>query len=712
MTGVQTCALPISRIDQAGQENVGYDTLKRQLGDIGVGFDMLKLSLRAASDSMSVTYEEAQRLGVEFARISGLSRAQSDTLAEQVAVGGGFGRSFGADPGRANGFFASMKGLGITNTTDDTRRMALLIGEGIAKSGAFTRTEELLQSVAVYAGQQTRSALAPANVGAYTGMLTGMVGSGIPGMDVAGSAAILGRVNGAIAGGGAAGEAGQAFMYRAIGSRLGLDPLQVQALQEGGAFGTGRSAFGPNSVDARYRQKFGGTGPGAAAESDTTNLEMVMDGLKRVYGGNSSLMASAGSRLLGLNISQFKGLASVDSNKLGGLSSALERNGINVSDLAGTSISNLATIATGGRGDLEQQARSLRGRRDKPLTTAESASLDEALKSADIEKLRDVLLKLSATRDQQETVGSQTRDSVQKLDKTIQDYADKMVPLTNDMRNAMVYLAGDRGKMTARGIGEAVRAGEVKDAETEAAEQKRALGVSMADTLRQMRANGTWSMPAQREVEKQYETESARIDANLAARTRQINGVQEYRGGGMSFENAIHAQESDSGRDPRTSIDGAVGDMQMMPKTFAAFALPGERIDNANDNRRVAGRYIEHLRKVSGGDPSRMAVGYFSGEGNISPAGAPLPYLRDTHDGNGKYVSGYVNDVIGRMNAPQRNGTSTTPLPGGAQRPGSSNTTVRLQGEFRLADGSGHERAPPVQIQTEVNQASPYGQYP
>lgn len=108
---------------------------------------------------------------------------------------------------------------------------------------------------------------------------------------------------------------------------------------------------------------------------------------------------------------------------------------------------------------------------------------------------------------------------------------------------------------------------------------------------------------------------------------------------------AILKQESGNRDNIPTSIDGAVGPGQITPDTFARYAQPGERIDNPDDNRTVHKRIIDDLTAKSGGDPARIAVGYFSGDGNIAPSDSPTPWKRDTKDGNGKYVSSYVADI-------------------------------------------------------------------
>ncbi|MHC2163143.1 lytic transglycosylase domain-containing protein [Bradyrhizobium ottawaense] len=116
---------------------------------------------------------------------------------------------------------------------------------------------------------------------------------------------------------------------------------------------------------------------------------------------------------------------------------------------------------------------------------------------------------------------------------------------------------------------------------------------------------------------------------------------------------AIYAQESGSGRNTSTSVTGARGGMQIQPETFKQYARPGERIDNETDNLAVGKRIIDDLSAKSGGDPARIAVGYFSGAGNIAPPGSPTPWKQDRADPTGKTVSSYVADVLGRVNGKQ-----------------------------------------------------------
>src|SRR5208337_784896 len=112
---------------------------------------------------------------------------------------------------------------------------------------------------------------------------------------------------------------------------------------------------------------------------------------------------------------------------------------------------------------------------------------------------------------------------------------------------------------------------------------------------------------------------------------------------------AIIGQESGGNPNEATSINGARGTGQIMPGTFARYAKPGENIDNPADNLAVSRRIIADFSAKYQNDPERVAVAYFSGEGNVAPAGNPTPWRHDRADGNGKLVSSYVADIQKRL---------------------------------------------------------------
>jgi hypothetical protein len=77
------------------------------------------------------------------------------------------------------------------------------------------------------------------------------------------------------------------------------------------------------------------------------------------------------------------------------------------------------------------------------LSPDEAAMLDKAVATpgADDSALKAAVVKLSANRDMQTTVGDETRNSIAKVDNTISDFASKLLPLTNSIREAVVSVA-------------------------------------------------------------------------------------------------------------------------------------------------------------------------------------------------------------------------------------------------------------------------------
>lgn len=161
-----------------------------------------------------------------------------------------------------------------------------------------------------------------------------------------------------------------------------------------------------------------------------------------------------------------------------------------------------------------------------------------------------------------------------------------------------------------------------------------------------------------------------------------------------TLHRAIVGQESggrqyDSKGNVLTSIDGAQGAGQMMPETFKKYALPGEKISNREDNLAASRRAIDDYYRKYDGDAGRVAVAYFSGEGNVAPAGSPTPYRTDAKDGNGKATSSYVSDIQKRVGtqtaqADQPPGTSqgdsVPPAPAGDGTPGAPVQAPKAEG--------------------------------
>ncbi|RVT91413.1 hypothetical protein EOD42_22420 [Rhodovarius crocodyli] len=444
-------------IGAAQQESIVYDTLRNQLGGTGsgIGFNRLRDRLRASSFETATTYEETQALAGLFAR-----RGNSNSLgiADDVTQAGGFARSFGFDPSSGVAAFASMRGMGITSNAEEGRRLGLMIAEGIAHGGVFAKAEEFLAEIAGFSEQQTRSSLSRANVEGYTGALAGLLAMRQPGLDVSGAANLLSRANSAIERGGAAGEAGQSFMWSTVGRRLGLDPLMATMLQEGGMFATGRNTFGAGTALGDSLRASGVSIPGRAAGSDTTVFQMVTEGLRSRY-SNPVLRLNATANMFGLNMRQADALSRLQPAELNSIEGLLGADGIRT--LSATGIQSLARIGRGGMPELNSIADEFAGRTGRDaLTPAESRRLSEARTAAlsgdseAVQQLRRVLAEIAAGRQQEETEGGRTRRTVQDVEKAIRDMATAFVGPMNTARDALLVLAGRDGR--------ALTAGEVR----------------------------------------------------------------------------------------------------------------------------------------------------------------------------------------------------------------------------------------------------------
>lgn len=103
----------------------------------------------------------------------------------------------------------------------------------------------------------------------------------------------------------------------------------------------------------------------------------------------------------------------------------------------------------------------------------------------------------------------------------------------------------------------------------------------------------------------------------------------------QDFVDAIEDQESEGSKttNPR----------QIQRNTFERFKRGKESWDNPKDRIAVSNRYVNHFRKITGGNPSYMAATYIGGEGGLDKKNWGRT------DKNGKSISSYVSDVEKRL---------------------------------------------------------------
>ncbi len=337
-----------------------------------------------------------------------------------------------------------MRGIGLTSDVNDSRRLALLIGEAVGKSDAFAKADEVMEAIGNFATSQARQSLSSVNLAGYAGLFAGMMESKTPGLDATGTANIIAQVSRSLSRGGAHGEASQ-FMSAAIGSRLGMNPFETQIWQEGGAFATLNDMFGKDSMAA----KFGMDGP---TGNNMVLLEHLKE-LRRNYGAHPAMLAQAAANHFDVSMNQAMALLSLDPKSMGSIKGRIEKlDGVNLDDVNMSSLATLGRIETGGRDTWEAVAADLESRTGKDaLSEKQRKEMRDALDSGNAEKIKDVLSRLAATRDQSGTQGKDIRDSRVALENLKTSIADKLVPYTQDIRQGVLFMAG-KGEMSSREV--------------------------------------------------------------------------------------------------------------------------------------------------------------------------------------------------------------------------------------------------------------------
>ncbi|ECN9265220.1 lytic transglycosylase domain-containing protein [Salmonella enterica subsp. enterica serovar Typhimurium] len=417
------------KIDKAQDAAIGFDKIYRQIGGIA-SYSAIKYGVYGASNRLGMDVGEGIQLAQQYSRAANLR--EGDSLKEGMLLSGGLARTYGIEPGSVAGVMGGLRGANISRGDQDSRRIGLIIGETIAKSNAFAKADEIIQAVGQYAIAQARQSLSQPNIGAYGGAMASLMSANIPGLDAAGSSALLSRVNSALMQGGAGGAASQ-FLTSRVGQSMGLSPFQLRVLQEGGMFGTANSMFGQGSMYGRTH-KGGPTG-------DTSFFEATRNQLRKNYGAGSDDYYLALSQHMGISVNQAMALDQMSPQNVNGASSRLRRLGLDLSKMNAQGIGTIGKIE-GGKNLKDIAAGFLRQSGPNALSSSEKRQLAEAMSGGDVEKQKDVLSQIAYKHGSEATEGSQIRDSVAELNNSFTSYADKALPYLNTMRMALLKLSG------------------------------------------------------------------------------------------------------------------------------------------------------------------------------------------------------------------------------------------------------------------------------
>ena len=349
------------------------DQFMRQVKPTGEEFLALRDRLAGVGKDLGVAGEDAARLGAAYLKAAG---GTADSAIAGATNAAGFGRGFGIDPNASAESFGRIEFLTGGKGGMGQKELAILIGETIAKSGMWAKSEAVLETFKNHVEQvSARTLQAPGDLGEFAALRASMYSNTqYPGLKSSGEN-LLGAMQSAIAnpGGGIGGE----FMMNQLMQRAtGLsDPFSL--------------LYARQSMSLTDRTRSG-----------RTLAEEMVSAAERQFGpaGDDGVDVMAGS-VFHMTGPQFRAIKSAIAGMGGGgfgdAAQRLQDQGIDLKTMRPDAIADaLKTVGASGP-ELGAMARQYLGRQD----VAESGTgqgLREALGSGDTERLRAALLKTEA----------------------------------------------------------------------------------------------------------------------------------------------------------------------------------------------------------------------------------------------------------------------------------------------------------------------------
>ena len=426
-------------MEQAKVRNVDLDTLKRQMGDLGVSF----------SDLSEQSWKAAQGLGIangEFVKLEGQANAESGgayrtpaELATASRSGADLGRAYGLDPSQGVNFVSGMQRM---NSRQNNKELATQLAEAIVNAQGKATPGEVMQAMQGFAAAQNRfNAVNPnPNVfgNAYGSMLTGD-------MTADHASSILGTANASMQRMGGT-EASRNFLMQ----QFGMDPIRAQLRAEGGLFSNGLDNQDVSGFMSRRGVKdWDSQNKGPAG----SNLAVTMQGLDRAYSGRGQngveLELDAVKNMFGLkSLGDAASLANASTSDHNGIDTVLKNAGVGVGDVREGGLQAIAGISKAGSfDDLDKLYRmgpdAIRNRKD--MQPGDIAAMDKAEQSGNFQQMQNEMVRVLSGKGQEDTQAT----TQQKIDANISDIKSQigsyLIPLAQAGTQAVVWMANKIG---------------------------------------------------------------------------------------------------------------------------------------------------------------------------------------------------------------------------------------------------------------------------
>lgn len=424
-------------VDMAKDRALGLDTLKRQMGDVGVSFDKLKEYADRLSDGLGVNSQEFVKLEANLQRLSRTTESP-ESLASATAFGVGVSRSYGLESGAAGSFFGGMRNI---DPRQNNRELAVILADTIARSGMNSRADEVMQAIINFTSTASRTSLTSGNPGGFGSAYASLLGTHLPGMTPETAASMLMQANAGVTSMGAgAGEAGRAFILSAFNRNSRVNPIQAEALAQGGLFGSRASVFGQGAI----RQFVGDSGMGGLAGgpgANTSNFDAIRQQIGRI-GGNKWFQLEGAQRLFGVqSLAQAAALMNLPQGQGNSLMGLMQSNNLDINKFSASGISRMGSIAAAGTNQSQLSAIFQDMRKSGVLSEDETSTLSKAERGSPAQ-FRDALIRIASMKDQAEDQGEQIRNQTASLENIKINTGDKLLGPIVAMSDAIVAASG------------------------------------------------------------------------------------------------------------------------------------------------------------------------------------------------------------------------------------------------------------------------------
>jgi len=433
------------------EQNSGLTDLRHSLGATVTDFDTLRESLMYFTDKLGVTGQESVRLAQAFSSAAGKTIAAAD-LSKSVGGSVAFARGYGLDPALATQFFGSMRHFGVSNNAEGDKRLALLIGEAIGKSGMNAKMGDFMTALQSYVETQSRTSLTQANTSAYASFMSSMTGLNLTGLkgDPQTAMSAMGAADAALRQGGAFGEASKMFTLGMYQRMLpGFNVFGMGFLNDQGAFGTVGRAFGDESPAMAMARAMGDRRTQAqlkrwagAGGSGQSMLALQMRSLESRYGSGGALVLNQAIQgHLGVNADQAAALyTAYKSDKgLGGLSKTLGAAGIDIGKVDAGRVAALAQVAGMDRAGIRGEASRLLN--SGQLNEGERGKLNAALQAGKDDDLKKMVLNLTALHDTTRDSGQAMREQQANMARYLEQIVTVGIPYIQMIKEGITALA-------------------------------------------------------------------------------------------------------------------------------------------------------------------------------------------------------------------------------------------------------------------------------